>query len=302
LRRKRAERDGRPFFLCVSFTHPHDPFIIAEEYWSRYRDEEVEPPRAGADDPPHAFNGWINAHHGMNEITPDAGQVRRSRRAYYGMVSYVDDKVGEWVAELARLGLADDTLIVFTSDHGEMLGEHGMWFKRTFYDGAAKVPMIVARPGDRTARRVRAVISLVDLFPTLLELAGIEAEGARFDGRSFAPLLDGDARGARDTAFCEYCGEGAIAPMRFIRKGRHKYVYVHGQSPALFDLENDPEEQSDLHGRGEFAALARALEAELLADWDPELVQADVLRSQRERLMIGKALRTGKTYAWDWRE
>ena len=300
LRARVAARQTKPFFLCASFTHPHDPFIITETYWNRYRDDDIPPPQAPPDPQPHPFNRWINAHHELDRFVPDAEQTHRSRRAYYGMISYVDDKVGEWMEALDSLGLMDETLVLFTSDHGEMLGEHGMWFKRTFFDAAAKVPLIVAGPGAKAGRRIGETVSLVDLFPTLLECAGVPSVAGDLDGRTLAPLLDGDPRGARDMAFCEYCGEGPVAPMRFIRKGTHKYVHVHGQSPLLFDLLRDPLEQHNLADNPEWAAIAQSLTRELCADWDPEQALADIQRSQRERLLVGKALRIGKVHPWDW--
>jgi len=295
-----ASRQGAPFFLCVSFTHPHDPFIITEPYWNRYRDGDIPPPQAPPDLQPHPFNGWINTHHELDRFPPDPDQIHRSRRAYYGMVSYVDDKVGEWMKELDRLGLKDDTLVLFTSDHGEMLGEHGMWFKRTFFDAATKVPLIVAGPGVKVGQRLGETVSLVDLFPTLLEFAGVPSSAGDLDGCSLAPLLAGDHRGARDTALCEYCGEGPVAPMRFIRKGSHKYVQVQGQPPLLFDLSQDPLEQHNLADKPEWEATVQALARELLASGDPQQIMADVLRSQQERILVGKALRSGKVHPWDW--
>lgn len=295
-----AARQGRPFFLCVSFTHPHDPFLITEPYWTRYRDDDIPPPQAPPNPQPHAFNRWIDIHHELDRFPPDPEQIHRSRRAYYGMVSFVDDKIGEWMKALDRLGLKDDTLVLFTSDHGEMLGEHGMWFKRTFFEAATRVPLIFAGPGANAGQRIAETVSLVDLFPTLLELAGVPSNAAHLDGRSLAPLLAGDHRGARDTAFCEYGGEGPVAPMRFIRKGAHKYVQVQRQPPLLFDLSRDPHEQRNLAEDPEWAAIAQVLARELRVDWDPEQTLADIHQSQQERLLVGKALRTGKVYPWGW--
>ncbi|MEI8243573.1 MAG: choline-sulfatase [bacterium] len=295
-----ATHQANPFLLCVSFTHPHDPFIITEPYWNRHGADDIPPSQALPDPQPHPFNRWINTHHELDRFPPNAETIHRSRRAYYGMVSYVDDKIGEWMKELERLGLQDDTLVLFTSDHGEMLGEHGMWFKRTFFDAASKVPLIVAGPGVRAGQRIGETVSLVDLFPTLLDCAGVPSNGEDLDGSSLVPLLEGKRSGACDTAFCEYCGEGPMAPMRFIRKGDHKYVQVHGQPPLLFDLSRDPLEQHNLADRPEWADVARALACELLAGGDPQQTRADVQRSQQERLLVGRALRAGKVQAWDW--
>jgi choline-sulfatase len=300
LRATCAAPQRQPFFLCVSFTHPHDPFIITEPYWNRYRDSDIPPPSAPPDAAPHPFNQWINAHHELDRFPPKPEEIQNSRRAYYGMVSYIDDKIGEWMDALKTLHLTDDTLVLFTSDHGEMLGEHGMWFKRTFFDAAAKVPLIAAGPGVKPGQRDVEIVSLVDLFPTILEAAGITSKPGSLDGHSLMPLLAGDHRGAYDTAFCEYCGEGPIAPMRFIRKGNFKYVHVHGQAPLLFDLARDPDERRNLASDPAHAATVQALARELLADWNPEQTLVDILQSQRERHLVSQALLTGKNQSWDW--
>ncbi|HCE43215.1 MAG TPA: choline-sulfatase [Lentisphaeria bacterium] len=301
LREHRISGDSRKFFLCMSYTHPHQPFEITEEYWNRYSEDEVGLPAVPPDDPEHPFNEWMNTHHGLKERTPGAGHILSSRRAYYGMISYVDDKIGEWMSELKELGLSDDTFIIFTSDHGEMLGEHGMWFKRTFYDPSTRVPMLIHRPGTR-ARHAKDIVSLIDLFPTILDLAKIAVpKDTRLDGSSFAPALDGKKLGKDRKVLCEYCADGSLAPLRFVRKGKYKFVHVYGQPSLLFDLEADPLEKKNLHGVRKFAKLADELEKEVLEDWNPEIVHSEVLRSQQERGIINKALQTGRNFSWDWK-
>jgi choline-sulfatase len=216
------------------------------------------------------------------------------------------------LGELARLGLSGKTIVLFASDHGEMMGEHGMWFKRTFYEDAARVPLIVARPGAAAGRRIREVVSLVDLFPTLLDLAGLPVpEG--LDGHSFAGALDAGLKEWKDSAIIEYLGEGAVRPMRALRRGRFKYVYVDDYPPLLFDLDADPHEQRNLAGQANLAATdatlrssaslrsTRAeLRAALMRDWDPKATTECVLRSQQERLLLREALGVGRKYPWDF--
>jgi len=298
----RLARNQRPFFLCVSYTHPHDPFRIAEPYWNLYRDGEIDPPAAPSPLPEelHEYNRWIAFHQEQDLCPPSEEESRRSRRAYYGMVSYVDEKVGQLLARLEELGLANDTAVVFTSDHGEMLGDHGMWFKRTFYDGAAKVPLVIALPGAPPARRVQQVTSLVDLFPTILDIAGVAAPDDALDGHSLVPLLRDDCRDWKDQALGEYLGEGVLQPMRFVRQGRYKYVYVEEHPPLLFDLLSDPVEEVDLSGRPELACDEQDLRQVLLKDWDGPTIRRSVLRSQQERLLVSRALLTGRLRSWDY--
>jgi choline-sulfatase len=294
--------DDRPFFLCVSYTHPHDPYIITEKYWDLYKGVEIDMPAAAL--PPaeqmHPVQQWLHIHHELDMYPPTPERILASRQAYYGMVSYVDDKVGELLAALDRLGLRDDTLILFTSDHGDMMGEHGMWFKRTFHEWSVRVPLIVSRSGSRAGHRVSQVVSLVDLFPTLLDLAALPPAEHPLDGRSFAAAVDGPLMGWKDEAIVEYMGVGMLAPLRCIRRGDYKYVYAHGCPPLLFDLQADPLEQDNLAGRPENTQTEADLRCAVLCNFDPQAVHAAILRSQQDRLMMWEALSNGSCQPWDW--
>ena len=297
-----ADADG-PFFFWASFTHPHQPYLITQEYWDRYDHDAIDLPAA----PPvpldemHPYNRWIQQHHSVDRFPPSEETVRTARHAYYGMISYLDDQVGALLTELARLGLDEDTVVLFVADHGDMMGEHGMWSKRTFYDWSARVPMIARWPGRWEAgRRAGETVSLVDLFPTLLDLAGLDdldATTAEVDGHSLRPLLEGGAW--NHPAICEYAGEGTLHPMRTVCRGRHKYVYVHGEAPLLFDLESDPLEQTDLAGQSEVAEIEAELRDIALADWDPDQIERDVIASQQVRKIILEAQATGTPVSWD---
>jgi choline-sulfatase len=293
---------GRPFFLCVSYTHPHDPYVITPKYWDLYKDAEIGMPAAPATpfDAMHPYCQWLHIHHEIDKYPPSAERILASRRAYYGMLSYVDDKVGELLAALDRLGLRDETMVIFTSDHGDMMGEHGMWFKRTYHEWSTRVPLIICKPGVRPGHRVRQIVSLVDLFPTLLDWAGLPPAEHPLDGQSFAAGLGGALTGWKDSAMIEYMGEGMLAPMRCIREGRYKYVHVHGYPPLLFDLQADPLEASNLAGRPELAGTEAQLRAAVLKDFDFDAVHAAVLRSQQDRLMMWDALSLGQQHPWAW--
>jgi len=304
LARDRADR--RPFLLCASYTHPHDPFIITDDYWRRYDADAIDMPAARPQPMArmHAFNRWLQVHHEADRYPPSDELVRRARHAYYGMVSYFDDKVGALVDELARLGLRERTVVLVVSDHGEMMGEHGMWFKRTFYDWSARVPLVWSWPGTWSGgRRVAEPVSLVDLFPTLLDLAEVPDRAAAthgLDGHSLVPVLEGRPDAATHGALCEYYGEGVIHCMRMLCRGRHKYVHVHTQPPLLFDLEADRLEQTNLAGRPEVAEVEQSMREELLASWDPEAVERDVVASQQARLVIKEAMAHGTPISWDY--
>lgn len=302
-RLRKLHLEGDRFFLCASFSHPHDPFRITREFLRRYDGVPIPPPAAPAlpFEELHAYNRWIQVHHGVDRYPLNQREIEANRRAYLAMVSYVDDHVGRLLAELERLGLDDDTLVIFTSDHGEMLGEQGMWFKRTFFDPAAKVPLLFNWPGRLTSGKRSEVVSLVDLTATLLDIAEVPDKQqwiGEMDGDSFrAPLATAGAPW-KDSAVCEYFAEGAVEPMLFLRQGRYKYVYVHDHPPLLFDLEADPAELTDLASHPENQELCQALEAQLLAGLDVEALRERIVRSQRERLAIAEASRDHLEWAY----
>ena len=166
--------DDRPFMLFASFTHPHDPFQCRPEHWARYRHDDIDMPVVDtAQEDMDPYSQRLAIQYGIHGNPPTEEQTRIARHAYYGSVSYVDDLVGELIAVLRETGLDRNTVVILTTDHGELLGEHGLWYKKSFFEEACRIPLIVACPGAE-ARRVDANVSLVDLLPTLLQIAGDE--------------------------------------------------------------------------------------------------------------------------------
>ncbi len=300
----RAPQD-RPFFLTVSFTHPHPPFVTGQEHWDRYRHDEIDMPRV----PPIAYDAldphsrWLYVAHAQNLYTVTDEHVRNARHAYYGMVSYVDDKIGRILDVLETCGLAGNTVVVFAADHGEMLGERGMWFKQTFYEGSVRVPLMVAAPGF-APRRVGAHVSLVDLLPTLLDFAsgGEPPEPVDpLDGTSLVPLMSGADEETDRAVIAEYSSEGVCAASRMVRSGRYKYVYTRGLPPMLFDLQSDPDELEDLAGRPRVSEIEGRLHARALAGWDPDATHRRILASQRRRSFLARvAERSGRYPNWSY--
>ncbi len=293
--------DGRPFAMVVSFTHPHDPYAIRHEYWERYRAEDIDPPATPAlpleQQDPHSRR--LLAVYGADADPPPQEAVLRARRAYYGAISFVDEQVGALLGTLAECGASDSTLVVFTADHGDMLGERGLWYKMCFFEHAARVPLLVSFPGTFPARRESRTVSLLDLVPTLDAVAGdglVAAAGVELDGRSLATHLEG--RGGHDEALGEYLGEGAVAPLVMIRRGRHKFLHGPGDPDQLYDLVADPAERHDLAGEGS-PALLEAFRAETARRWDLEALRASVLASQRRRRLVDRAMRSGRRTGWD---
>ncbi len=297
------EPDQSPFLLVASFTHPHDPYVTPRRFWDLYRDEEIDMPRVPFIPPehrdPHSRRLWDQYDRG--EFGIDAADVRRARHAYYGSISYVDERIGEVLDALKRTGLLDDTIILFCSDHGDMLGERGLWYKMSFYDWSARVPLVMAGPGIPSGHRVRSNCSHVDLLPTLVELAaGADWDGYpdRVDGRSLVPLL---SREEPDRiAVSELFSEGVAAPYVMLRKGKFKLTCVEHDPPQLFDMESDPDELRDLAADPAYREVKAELEAEVHRLWDLERLKSEILVSQRRRRFVYRALTTGPVAPWDF--
>ncbi|MGD9148149.1 MAG: choline-sulfatase, partial [Anaerolineae bacterium] len=254
--------DGRPFCLFVSFTHPHDPFAVPQEYWDRYDHHAIDrptvPPIPIDDLDPHSRRVHYICDLGRYQQTEE--RVRRARHAYYAAISYIDDKVGQILRALEGAGLVEDTITLFTSDHGEMLGERGLWYKMNFFEWSARVPLVVHAPARFAPRRISGPVSLLDLLPTLVEVTSGERRpelAAPVDGRSLMPLLYGEPGGPNDTVLGEILFEGAVAPCFMIRQGRYKYVSSAPDPEQLYDLEADPHELRNLADQPEFERLRR---------------------------------------------
>src|SRR5262249_30515871 len=221
--------DKRPFLLTVSFMHPHDPYLALRADWDRYDHAAIDMPAV-----PHMpleerdpLSRRMYDLYDRDEYRLTDAHVRNARHAYYAMITYIDRKFGELVDVLAATGLADDTVIIATADHGDMLGERKLWYKMTFFERSARVPLILHTPGLLGARRVPEHAAFVDLVPTSVDLP---SDGrtmdpvAPIDGRSLLPLAGGRSGNDADTAYGEYMGEGTSQPLFMIRRGRHKYV------------------------------------------------------------------------------
>ncbi len=290
--------DERPWHVTVSFTHPHDPYVARPEFWDRYDDVDIPMPTLGWDDvdhDPHSVRVRQVIAADQTEITDD--QIRDARRAYLANIAYVDRWVGELLAVLDRHGMADDTAVVFTSDHGDALGERGLWYKMTFFEHSARVPLIVRAPGRVRPGRVDTHVSLLDIAPTLLDLADAPA-GDRFDGASVVPFAE---TGDPDRAVPgDYCGEGSIAPIVMLRQGRWKYIASPPDPPMLFDLDADPAELTNLAAHPGHAEVAARFAADVDRRWDLARIDREVRADQQARATVDRAMRQGRFSGWDF--
>jgi choline-sulfatase len=204
------------------------------------------------------------------------------------------------LAALSDSQFADNTIVLLLADHGDMLGERGLWYKMNFFEPACRIPLIVHAPGRFAARRVTGSASLVDILPTLCELAGHEpAEYATpLDGGSLAAQLAGAA--GKDEVIGEYLAEGAIAPLVMIKRGRYKFVHSPADPDQLYDLAEDPDEVRNLAPMPQHAARVQEFLAEVSRRWDMTSLQAEVIASQRRRHLVDAALRHGRYAPWDF--
>ena len=296
-------KDRRPFCMVVSLTHPHDPYVTPRPYWDRYAGVPIDMPRhpAPAEDPHSARVRHVI---GLDTTTITSDQVRDARRAYYGSVAYVDDQVGGLLATLEDARLDQNTIVLLLADHGDMLGERGLWYKMSFFEPACRIPLIVHAPGRFAPRRIGGSASLLDLLPTLAELGAgtgaggaAPAFGARIGGRSLVPALHGAAQ--PDEVIGEYLAEGAVAPLVMIRRDGFKFIHCPVDPDQLYDLRDDPHELVNLATAPAHAARTAAFRAEVAARWSLDSLHAAVLASQRQRHVVYAALRQGRFTPWD---
>ena len=294
-------KDKNPWMLTVSFTHPHSPFVISEEYWDLYQHEQIPLPTVPPiplEDMDHLSR---NLHYcqARDQFTVTDAHRRSAKHAYYGMISYIDSKIAALHKALKRSGMADDTIIIFTADHGEMMGERGMWYKQHFFEWASHIPLIFHAPKRWSPNRVKHNCSLVDIMPTLLDLAvdgRFSDYAGEIDGQSLVQALHGDVSNMHDLVVSEFAADGSTGPSRMIKKGSLKYMDLEGVDKLLFDLSSDPHELNNLIGSPTYAKQVAQLRELCESDWDREKMYKTIAADQRRRLKVHKATGGEPTY------
>ncbi|HIC65289.1 MAG TPA: choline-sulfatase, partial [Paracoccus sp.] len=288
-------QDDRPWCLTVSFTHPHDPYVARRKYWDLYDGApELAAPEAIAYQDQDAHSQRLMDACDWREFDITDRDIRRARQGYFANISYIDDKIGEVLDVLERT--RQEAIILFLSDHGDMLGERGLWFKMSFYEGSARVPLMIAAPSMQPGRVDRPV-STIDVLPTLCDLAGLPMD-------EIAPWTDGeslaDGGASRNPVPIEYAAEGSITPLVAIRDGGWKYTACKADPEQLFDLQTDPDERVNLAGDPAHAATLQHLRAMARDRWDLDAYDSEVRQSQARRWIVYEALRNGAYYPWDY--
>lgn len=275
--RQREAGDEEPFLLYVGYMHPHFPFVAPPEYLEGYHPDQVTMP-AGWDTPAADQHPVIQQlrHSFRNDEPLTEEQVRSATVAYWALISHLDDEVGRLLTGLQESAVADDTVVIYTSDHGEMGGQHGIWQKQCFYEPSVRVPLIIRQPGQ-TPTQIETRVSGVDLLPTLRDLAGLEVD-PDLPGRSLVtPELEDRP------IFAEYHAQGMVTGGFMLVSGHYKISVNAGQKPQLFDLENDPDECHDLADAAEFAGVLARMADELAAIVSIEEVDRQARADQDSR-------------------
>ena len=303
--RRQSGFDG-PVSLSIGLMLPHQPFVARPHDFARYEGRVGRPTYPAEPlESCHPYIRWWRLRTGIENVTEE--EVIRSRTAYWALVDRMDALIGRILSALESAGLMNNTLVIYTSDHGDQLGEHGLWWKQTFYEYSARVPAIISWPGHLPEGQVLGrVINQFDLTATMLEAAGAPAM-PRSHGRSLLELLkDPENTPWEDVAFSEYCMNDetsgrATSPNlggrdvharpggvqnRMVRSGAWKLNYYHGHEPQLFNLEEDPGETRDLSGDPAFAGTKSELLDRILDGWDPEWVKSRMRILKDEQIVM----------------
>lgn len=303
--------DKRPLCMVTSFIHPHDPYAARKKYWDLYEGIDIPLPSVPrpSKDEQDSHNLRLEAVIDLDNNPVSDEQTINARRAYYANVSYVDEWVGKLRETLDECGMGHNTTIILTSDHGDMLGEFGLWYKMSFREWSCRIPMIVHNPKRFTPSKVSQPVAQVDVLPTLMDLA-MESTGIvkpnpidPLSGRSLVPLCDGNAADDPDACVSEYLAEGTSAPMLMIRRAQYKYISCLTDPDQLFDLSCDPNELVNLaddHADEKQQALLAGFREEAAKYWDAESLRKDVIKSQIRRRKLHAALCIGKKAHWDY--
>jgi len=301
LARESDSEARRPWCLTVSFTHPHDPYVARRCYWDLYHECGALEPQIAAlpfeQQDSHAQRILLACDYRNFDIMPE--HIRRARQGYFANISYIDDKIGELLQSLQATRMLDDTMIIFVSDHGDMLGERGLWFKMNFFEGSSRVPLMISGAQIDPAK-IPNPVSTLDIMPTLLDVAGIDAKNipSWTDGKSLLPLMHGADRDA--SVLMEYAAEASYAPLVAIVEGDFKYTHCELDEPQLFNLRQDPHELHNLAGDCAHADILSNFIAKREQRWDMARFDADVRTSQARRWVVYEALRSGAYFPWDY--
>ena len=292
----------KPWMLTVSFTNPHPPYRVPKKYWEMYKDADIPLPDYPEDmddkysDYDRAIRRWHGLHTKGDEIRKPENQIAM-RRGFAALAHYVDDKIGELLDVLEENGLREDTIVIVTSDHGEMLGEKGMIQKRSLYDWSCRIPLFIDIPGVSPVR-VDTPVSLLDVPATLIDITG-QVPVRPMEGRSLLPAVHG-AELEVVPVISEYHGEGIMRPSFIVRLGDWKYHYCHGTKARMFNIAEDPGEWIDRSGETGLSEIEGELERIITGGYfDLKKIAKDVWDRLPMKQVVNNAMETNDT-RWDY--
>ena len=305
----RKNGDITPFSLNVGYLLPHQPYVADPELVDYYLARISAPKHSKTKaENEHPSWQWWRKCTGIDVDIPQE-QIDRSRAAYYALTEIFDGMVGEVLDRLDENGLAENTIIIYTSDHGDQLGERGLWWKQTFYDDSVKIPLIFSMPGVvPEGERRSQVVNLIDLSQTLLQAVGApQLPGA--DGRSFWDVILNSKSSWQNETFSEYCidgmapwASGITSQQRMIRSGKWKLIYYSGHRPQLFNLELDPDEINDLADDTGHVKIIKVLTSRIFENWDPnsiEKIMADRRKNKELLSQWSRFIKPPENHLWE---
>lgn len=289
----KAQQDGenRPFFLQVGFMLPHPPYVARADDFRPFEGRIPPPRQPEAPNDEHPWLNWWRENRKIRDVTPEDRD--RARAAYYGLVHRLDRHVARLLERLESLGLTDNTLVAYASDHGDHIGERGLWWKHTFFDESVKVPLILRWPATlpRGARRNQCV-DLLDLSATFLAAAAVDPL-PNGTGRSLLSIARDNSSEWSDLVFSENCVDsfegysgGRSTQQRMLRHGRWKFVYYHGLPSQLFDLQEDPEERHDRAADPSLVKLRAEMEKAVLTGWEPDGIARLMTEKEADKALM----------------
>jgi choline-sulfatase len=295
--------DPRPFFLQVSYTHPHEPYLCQKEYWDLYEDVEILLPSVGPlskdSHDPHSLR--LLKDFGMLGVEFSDDEIRTAIRAYYGSISYIDHLVSRVLEALKNSGADQNTVIIFTSDHGEMLGERGMWFKKHFFEKSMHIPLIVNAPWIAPTR-VQELVSLVDLLPTFNAIAGIDEAIEPLEGVDLLSLIGQGQGERRRKIYAEYLAETTPVPIFMIREGDYKYIASSVDGELMFNMADDPDERINLADDPTQVTRMQMFREECTQKWNEAALTRAIKQSQKRRILVRAAMGEGEKQRWNHNE
>ena len=271
LENKKKNNSTKPWCLYIGLVAPHFPLVVPQKYFDMYPRETLPDIKL---DPYRGFkmHPWISK---QNELRNSNNQFKNEEEkwaaisAYFGLCSFLDDNIGKIVTSITENGFLDNTTIIYTSDHGDNVGARGLWGKSNFYEESCSIPLILSGPKIKKGT-CKTPVTLMDISETIVDHFSCESPN-NGPGESIYKIADATYKNER-IAFSEYHASSSISGAYMIRKGRWKYIYYVGFEPELFDLENDPDELSDLSQKSEFIDICNELKRDLYNICDPEVM------------------------------